>query len=357
MLVLSALMLSCSQSDEPEVIPPTQEGMPVVFGGTIDKEKEQTAGTRATDLESVCNTFKVYGYKNTTYDAGTDSYSGLQTVFGGYQVNYAFGSASTSNSHDWEYVNGTTQTIKYWDYAAKAYRFAAFAPATAAVTTQQTADKVTFTVSANAKSSATIATTPYFSKLWFSNNNYPDYTAFGAPVELTFIQPFSRVRIMFIDEVGNAVNTSSIVYQKTTPGSIQFKPADASKSIAINGQMVITYPITGTEKVETYEATAGTASGDKLTSISEPYEETLAFASTAKKWYTTLSIGQQGAYVMSLQYNGYLRTATVPEVYMNWQPGYQYTYVFKLTDKAATFVPELSVYTKWQAGYVNKTQW
>lgn len=111
-----------SGSPDPEVepvVPETQKS--ILFSGAVDNSKAQTTGTRATKLSDYVQTFRVYGYKNTAYDSGTGSYSGLQTVFGGYLVNYLSTSAGStlSNRYGWEYVNGTTQTIHYWDYSAR----------------------------------------------------------------------------------------------------------------------------------------------------------------------------------------------------------------------------------------------
>lgn len=361
-LILSVgLLTSCSGSPStgPDVDPAVPESKAsIIFAGSIDANKQQTSGTRAANLEDKATTFKAYGYKNTAYNSGTGSYSGLQTVFGGYTVTYSAVSAGSTetNQYDWEYVNGTTQTVHYWDFAGTAYRFGAFAPADANVTSSATATDLSLTIPADATSDATIAATPYFAKMWFSNNSL-SYTAYGQPVVLTFMQPFSKVRIRFIDADGNEVTTSSIVYQKTTAGSITFIPSDAGKSIGIKGSVTVTYPLTGTDKQETVSTTAGTTSSDVLAAITEPYEENKAFASSTHRWYTVLPAGPQGAYTLSLTYNGNQRTAVVSADYMNWQPGYEYTYVFKLTDDAVTFVPQLFVYTKWQAGYADSVNW
>jgi hypothetical protein len=360
-VLFSAFILAaCSEKEtiptDPLVPNDTEE---ILFGGAVKDSQEQQTGTRAADLETVSTTFKVYGYKNTAYDAGTDAYSGLQTVFNGYTVMYQAGTAGTtpSNRFDWEYVNGTTQTVHYWDFSAKAYRFAGYAPADAAVTKTETDAELKLSISADARTLTGIENTPYYAKEWFSNNNFPAYTAYGSPVTLTFMQPLTKVRIMFVNEDGTPVTASDIVYQKTTAGSIKFQPADASKAIAVNGTVNVSYPLTGTDNTETLSITAGTAAGDNIAAITEPYEDALAFASELHKWYTVLPMGAQGSYNISLEYNGQPRSTAVSAEYMEWQAGYQYTYVFKLTDKGLTFMPQLYVYTKWQAGYADNTKW
>lgn len=321
---------ACSESNGqvPDTIEPTDQ-VPILLGADIDKSKQQTAGSRAVNLEEKTTTFKVYGYKNTAYDSATDSYSGLQTVFGGYTVTYTAGSAGStvSNAKDWEYVNGTTQTIHYWDYSATVYRFGAFAPATADVTATATATSLTLSMPVDATSDASIAATPYYARMWFSDNSMA-YSAYGSPVMLTFVQPLSRVRIRFIDAEGNEVKTSSLVFEKTTAGSIAFKPTDSTQKIVLKGSVAASYPLTGSDKAETVTATPTTETGSALDAITEPYETVAAFASVTEKWYTVLPQGTQGSYTMTMTYNGMPRTAVVPAEYMSWKPGYGYTYVF-----------------------------
>ena len=69
---------------------------------------------------------------------GDGTATGMTPVFQNYLVQWQANSAGTSesNTHDWEYagitavdpspIKGTTQTIKYWDYSAARYDFAAF---------------------------------------------------------------------------------------------------------------------------------------------------------------------------------------------------------------------------------------
>jgi len=56
----------------------------------------------------------------------------------------------------------------------------------------------------------------------------------------------------------------------------------------------------------------------------------------ARKWYVVLPAhaSDQGDYTLSVTINSEAepRTVVVPQQYMNWQPGFEYTYVFKITD-------------------------
>ena len=40
----------------------------------------------------------------------------------------------------------------------------------------------------------------------------------------------------------------------------------------------------------------------------------------------------QGAYIISAIIDGKKSTATIPAEYMQWKAGYQYTYIFKITE-------------------------
>ncbi len=354
LLLTAVCIISCSK-DTPEIPTTTEEhGKPIVFGGAVGETKEETEGSRAAGLETIdIKSFKIYGYKNTSYDAATQSYNDLQTVFSGYNVSWTQNTANTttSNKYDWEYVAGT-QTIKYWDFSALAYRYMSYAPATASVTVTKTADKIEFAMPVDVTSEASVNAVPYYSNLWFSNNNYPQHIAYGSAVVLSFIKPYCRVRLMFIDNQGNAITTSSVQYRKTTQGSIHFKPSDNS-AIGNKGTVTISYPLAGKDITESVSAVAA----ESVASLTEPYEEATAFSATAKKYYNLLPNTNQGTFTLSLTYNGEQRTAVVPAQFMQWKTGYEYTYVFKLTDTAVSFVPELWVYTKWQAGYVSNTEW
>ncbi len=327
------------------------------FGGEIGLPEDQVAGTRAA-LEATHSTFCLYGYKNTTYDATADTYGDVQTVFPGYTLKHTAGTAGTTtdNTDDWAYVGGA-QTIKYWDYSATAYRFIAYAPATFAVTQTKTDDAVTLTFDTDATQEADM---PYISTLWFSNNNYPNYPEYGSPVQLTFGAPICQVRFMLVGADGNPLQKGSIIASAIIKQSLAFKPADGTP-IPYAGTLQATYPLTG--KADAARLITVQAESATYPALSIPYEEgtanTWTIATEGNKWYNLLPKAGQGDYTFSLQFmshNG-MRSATVPAAYMNWQAGYRYTYVFKITEKDIEFQPQFFVYDKWQAGYSDETSW
>ena len=54
---------------------------------------------------------------------------------------------------------------------------------------------------------------------------------------------------------------------------------------------------------------------------------------TSDGWYIVLPNNTQRSYTLSVTVNGESKTAVMPEQYMQWLPGYSYTYVFKITDE------------------------
>lgn len=108
------------------------------FGGKLGKITRANEHVGADAAGLLNNNFIVAGYKS---DA-TAPTSGISTnkVFDHYNIKWTANSAGTTadNTADWKYVgetpytgltelaNGTSQTIKYWDYSAAQYDYVAF---------------------------------------------------------------------------------------------------------------------------------------------------------------------------------------------------------------------------------------
>ncbi len=353
-------LMGCS-GDSPEPAPePAKAETAIAFASGLEEEQAVTraamplseqAVTRTTPLSEKTQRFTVWGYKNMSYDEDTQAYdsdgSTLQTVFPGYNVGWTSGSSATSttNSSGWDYVNqlsstGVEQTIKYWDWSATAYRF--FAYAGSGVTEAQdplgspTSYKFSFT--ANAEDEATC---PYYSRLWFSNNNYPECPAYGQAVRLEFLKPFVKVRFMF----RFADPSQSIVLEEKS-----FKPTDNSK-IHRAGTVTITYPLTGNTTRET--VTPSNIVEDKdIVKFAEDYEgDAKTYTETDNGWYTVLPAPNQGSYTLSVTVNGGdPKSAVVPAEFMNWLPGYEYTYIFKITEAGGVEIDLVqAAFTEWGA--------
>ena len=354
LLTLTACGSGDAPGEETPVTPdnptqPVQTEKPITFSSGLANEE---AVTRADGLETVTKTFKVWAYKNMSYDGG--SYGVLQTVIDGYTVNWVQNTALTteSNTDDWEYVNQQPdgqleQTIKYWDWSAKAYRFFGWAPGNPdediTPITPQGAQKTqepqgyTLTISGlNATSDKTIAAAPYFSKLWFSNGNPTDYPTrrFGQAVRLEFLKPFARVRYMFIFD--DAVKNTLTLNDLKEP---LFHPTATDKSIAVQGTVTITYPLTGSGTEYTWTSSPGSSSSGNTYL---PRETELG---TYDKWYTVLPMKNQGTYTLSVVVvGGEPQTTVVPAEYMTWAPGHQYTYIFKIREGGEVVLENLQVF-------------
>ena len=371
MAMLMGMVWSCCSSDDSddEDVPVT--GTPIAFSA---KEGEETAVnnggagaresdwgykanrmTRASSLSESVKEFTVWGYKNQSVDDQNDSnptnddYSDLKNVFvsEGYRVKWVSGSASstTTNSNGWEYVNlltsnGTEQSIKYWDFSSKAYRFfgvtgeATGAYKTNDITGVQEAYEIT--LSANATNPGS---TPFFSRLWFSTGSEALYPTrlFGKPVQLEFLKPISRVRFML---------TYSYQSEGIKIRSTESKPTDGSK-IARKGTCKVSYPLTGTATKETYSLISketGTDSGE-LDAFTEEF-----IPEGKEIWYMVLPNESQDSYTMYVKMNNDTepKTAVVPAQYMTWLPGYSYTYIFKITAEGGVEIELVeSAYTPW----------
>lgn len=345
--LLALLLLSCS-TDDTDPLPTPALGTPITFSGSM---AEDQSVTRASGLEESQTTFTVYGYKNKQDDASTGSNTSYQTVFPGWSVNWTEQSAytTTSNTSDWEYVGINDQTIIYWDFGAAAYRFFAYAlgsgssPAPVTAGSASGSDPITLSTTVNG-SNADAA--PYFSHLWFSDNSSTTVNPFGQPVKLEFSKPFARVRFIFTFFEGSSLLRSHLK-------DISFKPTDTNKKVCTGGSVTVSYPLTGTGTSETWHITNDnnvTIDGfdidyyDANASYTPVDSEPTTYDNTPQKWYYVMP-QNCGAFTLSVKVGSEEtpRTATVPAEYMDWKRGYQYTYIFKITESGDVILDVIQV--------------
>jgi hypothetical protein len=87
-----------------------------------------------------------------------------------------------------------------------------------------------------------------------------------------------------------------------------------------------------------------------MEAFTQDYYETPDDAN-AKYWYTVIPAKTQGTFTLSVNVQGELKTCVVPEKYMTWNPGYNYTYIFKVNADGGVELGEvLSAYTDWEKG-------
>lgn len=350
--IISALaicLLSCSTPEQDDLLIPEPQQGSISFGGNRGSWQDApTSRAGETGLETIAKSFRVWGYKNTGGNH-TDGFTEPQKVMDGYIVNW--NQPATGGTGSWDYTGirneelQTTQTVKYWDYSATCYRYFAFSPEDAKVTTtllqeggnstnqaettseegstNQTdkASKVSFQIPFQYDESATSSSTPYISDLWLSDNqNFGDDKKYGACVKLAFAPIVTKVRIKFNYQENTNVTITGISFKHT------------AGEVPTAGNICINYPITGTETqpVYSWETTQrGTIN------LSVPYEEEadkIHQTTERKKWYFVPPIGEQGTYTMTATIDGKTSTAIIPAEYMQWKAGYQYTYIFKITE-------------------------
>lgn len=340
-LISALCLLSCSsEQDKPET-PEPKPNVGIAFGGANGIWQDApTSRSGETGLETLFTSFRVWGYKN--YAATPNS---PQVIMDGYRVNFTQRSAGTteSNTADWEYVglthpkHSTTQTIKYWDYSASNYRFYAYTLAEPKIITDsEGAFQIPFAQSEN----ATATSVPYISDLWFSDNT--DATSpYGKCVTLRFSPLIAKVRFKFT----YPANTKRVTITHILFGDSRYIKNQSSADTPLKGTITATYPLTGTPTSYTpsfkWQTSADTNAKGFL-GLTIPYEEEsdaihiLQDKTQYNKWYYVppFNIAQyeQGAYTISAIIDGNKTLATVPAEYMQWKAGYQYTYIFKITE-------------------------
>lgn len=179
------------------------------------------------------------------------------------------------------------------------------------------------------KENATSSPTPYISDLWLSDNQNFENRKYGACVKLTFAPIITKVRFKFNYLKDTKISITDIVFKNIND---ELSP--------IKGNIIVSYPITGAETKASYKwETPETGTGTELIKFTIPYEEEADLnhqTTERKKWYYVPPLGDsdtpQGAYIISATIDGKKSTATIPAEYMQWKAGYQYTYIFKITE-------------------------
>lgn len=344
---MALCLFSCAGSGQEEPDVPTQpeepKGASISFGGNSGtwQDAPTTRANKETGLETISKTFKVWGYKTTegNYTSGFDK---SQNVMNGYIVNWTQPAAGGTGSWDYTGIRNeelqTTQTIKFWDYSSTSYRYFAFSPANAKVTTTflsgdgntttdaAAATQTSFSIPFEYKEDATAVTTPYISDLWLSDNQNFGNRKYGACVKLTFAPIITKVRFRFNYLKDTKISITDIVFKNINDEHSPTK-----------GNIIVSYPITGTGTKASYKWVT-TETGTEPIKFTIPYEEDADLnhqATERKKWYYVPPLGDsntpQGAYIISATIDGKKSTATIPAEYMQWKAGYQYTYIFKIT--------------------------
>lgn len=336
---MALCLLSCSSSgqDDPFIPEPQQVG--ISFGGNSGswQDASSRAGDGETGLESLFSSFKVWGYKTKNENGSTNS--SIQKVMDGYRVDW------NTSSNDWEYIGiyndslNLYQTIKYWDYSALQYHFWAYAPAnahdvTASKNTDANSHSITIPYEFN--SNATLTSTPYISNLCTPK--------IGEQVKLTFVPLIAKVRFKFKYNDKQIASITEISFRderwKPTGNSTFLWSGSAEAQTPVAGKITATYPLSGTS-TDVYKTWKTTKQG--ILELTIPYEEENDEnhqTEIRQKWYfmppMDIANYQQGNYILSTKIEGNHVTATVGSEYMQWKAGFQYTYIFKVSETTSS---------------------
>ena len=356
-------------------------------GGTGKITRANSEGEAAATL--LGSHFVVFGDKTTG--------STTHTVYDHYDVKWIGKNVATqSNQNGWEYVGLTpnknssladaTQTIKYWDYSADEYNFAAFSlgeltsqtennPYENQVKYDVTGDvennKVRISQIASKASTYTIeGSAEDIAKLYISDRvtakpkgtTSPDID-YQKAVQFNFRALKSQVRMGIFEIIpGYSVKDVKFYSSNTsTPATETPSLYATTNSIpAGEGKATVTFGASGATdynkaKVE-WEA-QNNVENIKFGALSKKKEEakeeagityigrTANDASLPTKYTTVIPSTEIGALTLKVDYtlvstdgsNEEIKvtgaTATVPSEYTQWQPNYSYTYIFKISDK------------------------
>lgn len=393
---LLALVSSCQSDDflgnTPGNVQTSGNETAINFAGGTGKITRADVKTGEEAANLLKKHFVVFGDKTTG--------STTHTVYDYYDVQWKGTEAANktlSNQKGWEYVgltpnknskleNDAKQTIKYWDYSASEYNFAAFSMGDLTPETGETYDnQVSYNTTediasgkvkiSQIKEKATEYTiegsAEAIAKLYISDRvtakssgATPDIKYKDA-VQFTFRALKSQVRMGIFETIpGYSVkdvkfySSNTSAYPKTTPGlyatttsipagdgkaTVTFGTSTTDGSYnkakiewtAQNNKQDITFKILILKGVDSKED-AGTTDqyiGRTANNASTTDYETVIpsakiGALTLKVDYTLVSTDGSGE---TINVTG--ATATVPSEYTQWQPNYSYTYIFKISDK------------------------
>lgn len=359
------------------------------FGGETGKTTRgiQKGSTAATILK---NHFVVFGDK--TNDVST------QAVYDHYDVQWigdGDDKKTQTNQHGWEYVgytpnknsnlaDGATQSIKYWDYSAKEYNFAAFSlgdltDPTDPYKNQLKHDATGTITGSNVKISQIESKASKYTvegavgditKLYISdritakpNGTTPDID-YNKPVQFNFRALKTLVR-MGIFETVNGYSVKDVKFYKSddTNGDTPSLYATDKNIPAGNGKATITFGASTTtdgsynkalvawdSETNEQDITFGSltlkgAESKEDNTTNQYLGRTSVDASLPTDYNTVIPSAKIGKLTLKVDYtlvstdgSGEVikvtgATAVVPAEYTKWQPNYSYTYIFKITDK------------------------
>ena len=328
-------------------------------------------------------------------------------VFDQYTAHWVSNTAHTteSNSNDWEYVNYTpattsglydsgsgVQSIKYWDYSATQYDFAAYSLGTGVTSGGSTTYATATAIDKTTKSYSLTGTVDQLKACYISDlvtaYNQSGVSDYGQPVQFKFRSLAAKIRLAFYETVpGYSVKDVKFYTSSTatlaTDGTESDPTLFTSSAVlpAGSGTMTVTFPTTGFAKrpggsapdtdynkahisfaatnnaadlssTLVFEDLANLAAADYKETAGNTYLGRASNAATyagglesgAGKYYTILPYETGANLQLRIQYTLVSRdgsgeeitvnnaTAVIPAELAQWNPNYAYTYIFKIGD-------------------------
>ena len=322
---------------------------------------------------------------------GDGTAAGMTPVFQNYLVQWQANSAGTSesNTHDWEYagitavapssIAGTTQTIKYWDYGAESYDFAAFSTGTSEMIASGTPAAGQVLVSAieyngaEGKGYTMQGAAADLANCYIADMVTVEKTGYKETVQMKFRSMGTKVRMAIYETVpGYAIKDVKFYTDDTTPITTGASSTDATligaNAFKTSGEYTVTYPTIGlsnkgkSDYNKAHVKLGATSTADSnfgfgtlnyvagegsLAGANNYLGRTLTNASYAgtSTYYQTVLPNEEGTslelridYTLvsidgsdeEIKVHG--AKAFVPSTYTKWLPNYAYTYVFKISD-------------------------
>ncbi|MDO4959976.1 MAG: hypothetical protein Q4E68_12085 [Prevotellaceae bacterium] len=380
-LMLLALV-GCSKDDDDT----SDTRMPISFSG-LGSEEITRAGE--VSLSEYITDFTVYGINRMV---NAESFSQKSVVFPDYQVWYTANSANTtsSNSSNWEYVGknlkGDEQTIKYWDEKTVCHYFWAVGDASKKITKELNANGLVTKLSVDVNN---VDVKDRKESLYYSDPKRVDKADYNKPVQLSFHDFASKIRVGFYESVEQPSQTenSGKLYKVT---GLQFFGIDeedgsfttpASENVCLKGDFVeegtvdITYDYTNMVANASVTSNINKVNKCSFGTLNGVSETTPLTTSSANALFAT-NVGEQYTYVipydnkkgLTIKCNVKVESdsdwqplyATVPATYTNWLPNHSYTYIFKIVsakDQTIIMLDDVLIDNWLKGGYQDEDEW
>ena len=337
-------------------------------GANVDK----AAGTTGREGHLVFKNYLVDWVDNSAYTT-TSNTKGWEYVGLKLDDNTATPVTTTYSTHITPNSGTGEQTIKYWDFGANSYTFTAVSALPADITAGDVTITKTESGSTVYDKGYTVALTAnaHLDNLFFSerqpitassNTDRTQTNTYGGNVTFRFHNMASKVRVAMYETIPGY----TVTINKFTVDTDGADPAfgdmvdDVTANFAANlqncasgtaGTLTVKYVSSGTTINHPTVSFGGTKA--KVLALGTGLRENITIGESAtgatydkaEKAYTSVFPNETNTQNLKLKLSYTLtapvtgettvisnKTAVVPAQYLQWKPGYAYTYIFKITD-------------------------